>query len=209
MTEETQTSVAPADLTPEAAQAEIETLRGDSEFLGSLFNREAATHAAAREKWDRLHKVASGVTERSPEEIQRTREAQLSSFDGPPDDAAWYEFDRPANGEYSGELDQAARQWFHEAGIPAPTAKTISWMWNQRAANPPSAEKIESELVDVSVRLKAKWGDQYEKYSDAIDKFVEMLPDEAAVALALSGLISTEYVIDAMLEAAKRKGLVG
>ena len=52
------TDEATAEVTVAEAREKIETLKGDAEFRGKLFNRQAEGHHEATQRWEGLHAVA-------------------------------------------------------------------------------------------------------------------------------------------------------
>lgn len=187
--------------TPEVAASRIKNVALNPAFQAALMDGQHPAHDAAAAQWDQLHRIAAGTIDG---DVDDGTADPVDGLEGAPSDPKKYELEKPPHGqEIDTELEQNAREWFHEAGIDAPAALTISHFWNERAANPPSEDQINSELDATAATLREEWGDNYEvkvqKAHDLMDKF-----PEAAHLLHVTGLDVNVNTIRALVRAAER-----
>ncbi len=188
------------ELTPEQAKERIDSIGLKPQTRAALFDNQDPAHEAVRKQWSRLHEIAAGG-EGKPEE----EPVDHALTDGPPPSPDDYEFEHH-EGEWNSELEQNARQWFHEAGLPVTTGKIISHLWNERAPKPPSEDEMFAEAERTGAKLRAEWGDEFEAKVQKAWAYAEQVSPDAMKNMQAVGLDVNEITMRALVRAAEAKG---
>lgn len=117
----------------------------------------ARSHVAAQRM------IGKRIEDASPEDL-----ARFHSRHGRPETADGYDFGLPADSggrEVSGALEQAARSWFHEAGLSQHQAEVLHRHWTEFAGtHAREAEHLAEETRAAAEReLRGEWGRAYER----------------------------------------------
>ena len=130
------------------------------------------------------------------------------SLFAPPKDPKEYRFDAAPYGmEYDADLEQRARGWFHQAGVPQWLARNIVREWNRTVEMGPDPERAEVQAAATEQSLRRRWGGDYESRVAAAQALVRSLNSEEVIdILDRSGLANSEYLVLQFAALAESRG---
>lgn len=190
------TSAAPA-MTQDQAAAALAEMKADDATRTILMQKSHPKYKATLEKWNGLIAAKAG-TAAAPDD------APSSGDEAVPNELTDYKIDH-AGPEHSKELESEARVMFHNAGVPVTVAHTLTQMWNQSAAEPPTPERRGQMMAETRNTLQAEWGDGYQANIDAVRKLIESAGPRAMQMLDSSGLCNNLYVVRQLHRIARGK----
>lgn len=205
------------DIEADSARAELERIPLNGNFLTALQDPAHPGHKAASAHRRSLYAAAyGGVSEtesgkKPPSAANEDAGSQAASseqaFFESPANAKDYCFDPAPHGlPYDAELEQKARGWFHEAGIPQWLARNVVREWNRTIERQPDPRRAESAAAATERSLRRTWGDRYEARIDAARSLVRSLKsDEVMDLLDRSGLANNEYLIRQLVALAESR----
>lgn len=194
------------DNTPEAARAEIDALPLDGTLLSVLQDPGHPGHKAATAHRRALYDAAYPASTESDEDEQRDEptaespakddSADGSFFDAPSSPQA-YRFDAtPPELQHDAVLEQKARGWFHEAGVPPWLARNIVNEWNRAAAGPADPDRSVEDAATTEASLRRHWGAAYESKVVMANSVLRAIGNaEIFDLLSNSGLANNDYLI--------------
>lgn len=193
---------------PERAREELQRIPLDQETLAALQNPAHPGHTAATAHRRNLYAAAYADVDRqlvdgNNQDVYSDEQA----FMAPPIDPKDYRFDpAPAGLSYDTALEQKARGWFHEAGVPQWLARNLAREWNRAIENPPDAGRVAQDAAATEKSLRRQWGDRYDAKIEAAQSMIRSLKDdEVADLLDRSGLANSEYLIRQLVALAESR----
>jgi hypothetical protein len=190
--------------TPEAARAEIDALPLDGVLLSILQDPAHPGHKAAAAHRRALYDAAYPATVTSDEPGSgetaegpvRDGETGGSMFEAPSSPQE-YRFDAtPPELRHDAVLEQKARGWFHEAGVPLWLARNIVNEWNRRATGHSNSNRSGNDAATTEAALRRRWGDAYDAKIEKANSVLHAIDDtEMLDLLSRSGLANSDYVI--------------
>jgi hypothetical protein len=184
------------DAAPNEAVAALSQLPLDRELVSALQNPGHPGHKAATAHRRSLYAAAYARDDDGGPAVPE-RDAPANALYTAPEDSKEYCFDAAPHGvPYDTELEQKARGWFHQAGLPQWLARNIVLEWNRAIERAPNSERVAGDAATTERALRQCWGDAYEERIVAARSLVRSLNSEEAIALLdRSGLANNEYII--------------
>ena len=200
---------------PAEAQVELDRIPLDSEIMAALQDPAHPGHKAASTRRRSLYAKAYGETNTEDDNARPSEErnhggqpiADEREFFAPPADPKDYRFDPSPHGlPHDIALEQKARGWFHQAGLPQWLARNVAREWNRTLERQPDPRQIAGAAAATERSLRRTWGDRYESKIDAARSLVRSLKsDEVANLLDRSGLANNEYLIRQLVALAESR----
>ena len=202
------------ELAPNDAHAALQRLPLDEGMMAALTDPGHPGHKAANAHRRELYAAAfpedGPETDPAPTDDKDTSERgtpETREHFATPDRPEDYRFDwTPDDLQHDAVLEQKARVWFHDAGVPQWLARNIVQEWNRLAAQPPDRRDIENQVVATERSLRRAWGDQYDANVAKAAALVEATgSDELAALLDRSGMANSEYLIRQLVTVAEQR----
>jgi hypothetical protein len=208
--------MADADLKlPNEARSELDRIPLDGELMTALQDPSHPGHKAASIHRRSLYAAANGEGNVKDGDARHSEKEKqdLPPVDGereffsPPSDPKDYRFDPSPHGlPYDHEMEQKARGWFHQAGIPQWLARNVVREWNRTVEKQPDPRQLIGAAAATERSLRRTWGKKYEPRIDAARTLVRSLKsDEVMYLLDRSGLANNEYLIRQLVALAESR----